>query len=202
MAVDPASFTRAMSRIPCPVTVATTLDAAGRNWGFTASSFSSLSLDPPLVLICLGKAASTHAAFTATGRFMINILAEEHAGVARRFAAPGIDRFGAGDMEPCELGLPGLPDALVRVACSMHGILDGGDHSILVGRVEATHVSHRTPLVYCDRSFAAPRRPRAARESLAAQGAPGARAHADPGGPPRSGKESELSCVSLSTRTA
>jgi flavin reductase (DIM6/NTAB) family NADH-FMN oxidoreductase RutF len=156
MAVDSMSFTRAMSRVPCPVTVATTLDMAGRSWGLTASSFSSLSVDPPLVLICLDKAASTHTAFTTASRFMINILAEKQTSIARRFATSGIDRFGAGDMEPAELGLPGLPGALARVACRRHDILNGGDHSILIGRVEAAYVSHGIPLVYCDRSFTRP----------------------------------------------
>jgi flavin reductase ActVB len=156
MTIDPASFTRVMSRVPGPVAVATTTDVTGRNWGFTGSSFSSLSLDPPLVLICLDKAASTHTAFAGAELFMVNILAEQHSEVARRFATSGVDRFDAADMEPCELGLPGLSGALARIACSVHDILDGGDHSIIVGRVEAMHVNGGTPLVYCDRSFTRP----------------------------------------------
>lgn len=146
-------FTRALARVPGPVTVATTVDDAGRRWGFTATSFSSLSLDPPLVLICLGKTASTHHAFTSAGRFLVNVLAAGQSAVAQRFATSGIDRFAAGDMRPCEFGLPGLESAPVRLACALHDVLDGGDHSILVGRVEALHTAEGAPLVYCDRTF-------------------------------------------------
>ncbi|WP_018681259.1 flavin reductase family protein [Actinokineospora enzanensis] len=156
MSIDATAFTRAMSRVPGPVAVATTVDGAGRRWGFTGSSFSSLSLDPPLVLICLAKTASTHAAFAGSPHFMVNVLNGDQAEVARRFAKSGVDRFHAGDMVPCELGLPGHPDAALRLACTRYDMLDGGDHSILVGRVEALHVAAHPPLVYCDRSFTQP----------------------------------------------
>ncbi|MFJ3927278.1 flavin reductase family protein [Streptomyces sp. NPDC090022] len=149
-------LTRTMALVPGPVTVVTTLDADGKPWGFTASSFSSVSLDPPLVSVCLDKGASTHAAFTTARHFLINVLAEEQHTVARRFATSGIDRFAAGDMEVCELGLPGLHHTSVRVACSLHSIVDAGDHSILIGCVEEAHTSDRTPLVYYNRSFARP----------------------------------------------
>jgi flavin reductase (DIM6/NTAB) family NADH-FMN oxidoreductase RutF len=165
MLTDPAQFTHAMAQVPGPVAVATTVDATGRRWGFTATSFSSLSLDPPLVLICLNRTASTHAAFTGTSRMMINILGAGHEDVARRFATSGVDRFAAGDMRTCELGLPGLPAAIVRLACTLHRVVDAGDHSILIGQVKATYVNDQSPLVYCNRSYAsvtAMRRPQPA----------------------------------------
>ncbi|MFI1355905.1 flavin reductase family protein [Streptomyces sp. NPDC020898] len=154
---DTTALTRAMARVPGPVTVVTTIDGTGRRWGFTATSFSSLSLDPPLVLVCLNQSASTHRAFTTAGHFMVNLLAHGQDQVARRFARSGVDRFADGDMEPCELGLPGSPHACARVACALHSVEDGGDHSILVGRVLTTHVDDdRTPLVYYDRTFTHP----------------------------------------------
>ncbi len=156
MTVDHHDFLRAMARTPGPVTVVTTVARSGRRAGFTCSAFVSLSLRPPLVLVCLDRAASTHDAFVAADRFMVNVLADGQAEVALRFARSGVDRFEAGDMTPCELGLPGLAGAAARVACTTHGVLDGGDHSILVGRVEATHAGDAPPLVYCDRSFARP----------------------------------------------
>lgn len=156
MPAESTDFIHAMARVPGPVTIATTVDAAGRRWGFTGSSFTSLSLDPPLVLICLDRSASTHAAFTSADRFLVNVLGSEQSEVARRFAKSGVDRFQAGDMRPCELGLPGLPGASARVACAMHQVLDGGDHSILIGRVEACYAGDEAPLVYSDRSFARP----------------------------------------------
>ena len=155
------ALTRAMSRVPGPVTVVTTVDGTGRRWGFTATSFTSLSLDPPLVLVCLNRTASTHPAFASADRFLVNLLAHGQDHLARRFARSGVDRFAEGDAEgdvvPCELGLPGVPDACVRVACALHTLHDGGDHSILVGRVLDTHVDDdRTPLVYYDRTFTHP----------------------------------------------
>jgi flavin reductase (DIM6/NTAB) family NADH-FMN oxidoreductase RutF len=149
-------FTEAMAAVPSPVAVATTVDPGGRRWGFTGSSFTSLSADPPLVLICLDKSASTHAAFAACATFMINILSADQADVARRFATSGIDRFAAGEMTECEHGLPGLPAAAVRLACTLHALVDGGDHSIVIGRVERTAVTGAAPLVYCRRSFTRP----------------------------------------------
>lgn len=164
MSVDATDFTRAMARVPGPVTVVTTATPSGERWGFTASSFSSLSLSPPLVLVCLDKAASTHQAFLNADRFLINIMGEDHEDVAMRFATSGTDRFAAGDMKPCELGLPGLPDATARLACTRYDVLDGGDHSILLGHVETATTGVPAALVYCDRSFALP----AARDSLIA----------------------------------
>ncbi|MFI6638975.1 flavin reductase family protein [Streptomyces sp. NPDC050504] len=154
--MERTALTRAMAGVPGPVTVVTTVDGTGKPWGFTANSFSSVSLEPPLVLVCLNKTASTHGAFAAADRFLVNVLAHGQDGVARRFARSGVDRFAAGDLVPCELGLPGSPGACVRVACSMHAVVDAGDHSILIGRVAAAAAHDRTPLVYCDRSFTRP----------------------------------------------
>jgi flavin reductase ActVB len=148
----------AMARVPAPVAVATTVGSAGRRWGFTASSFTSLSLAPPLVLICLHRSASTYQPFTSADHFMINLLSSDQAEVAVRFAERGADRFGGGDMRPCELGLPGLAGAAVRLACARHAVLDGGDHGILVGLVESVWTAERAPLVYWDREFARPAR--------------------------------------------
>ena len=154
--MESTAFTRTMARVPGPVTVVTTVDGLGRRWGFTANSFSSVSLDPPLILVCLDRRASTHTAFTSARRFMVNVLTDDQAGIARRFARSGTERFGADDMAPCEFGLPGLPSAAARIACSMYRIVRAGDHSILIGQVEASHVGDGTPLVYVDRSFARP----------------------------------------------
>ena len=156
MSVTAEAYRRAMARVPGPVVVATTVDDSGRRWGFTASSFTSLSLSPPLVLVCLDKNASTHEAFAAADSFLINVLSADQAGVALRFAESGPDRFRLGDAAPMELGLPGIPQAAVRIACSMHEVLDGGDHSILIGRVTAVHVGDQSPLTYVEREFARP----------------------------------------------
>ena len=156
--MDAKAFTAAMARVPGAVTVVTTVDAAGRPRGFTSSSFCSVSLDPPLVLVCLGKNASTYPAFAAARHFLVNVLSEDQALVAQRFATSGIDRFAAGDMQACEFGLPGLPEPCARVACSLRSLVDAGDHSILIGEVHAAHLGPHTPLVYVDRGYAYPAR--------------------------------------------
>jgi flavin reductase (DIM6/NTAB) family NADH-FMN oxidoreductase RutF len=156
--VEQADLIRVMARVPAPVTVVTTVNGNGEPRGFTATSFTSLSLTPPLVLVCLAKTASTHPSFTQVEHFMINLLADDQHEVASRFARTAAERFSAGDMEPSELGMPGLPQAAARIACALHDVLDGGDHSILVGRVEAVHVSDRNPLVHWNRTYARPTR--------------------------------------------
>lgn len=92
----------------------------------------------------------------ATDHFMVNVLAQDQADIALRFAQSGVDRFQADDTVPLELGLPGIEAAAARVACAKQDVLDGGDHSILIGRVEATQVGAGTPLVYCGRAFLRP----------------------------------------------
>ncbi|WP_175407969.1 flavin reductase family protein [Streptomyces sp. TRM64462] len=153
-----STFVDAMAAVPGPVAVVTTVDPSGGRWGFTASAFCSLSLDPPLVLVCLAKSAGCHRAFTGSDAFLVNVLADDQADIARRFGGHGRDKFAAGDMTPIELGIPGLPSAASRLVCVTHSVLDGGDHSILVGRVHAASVQERTPLVYCNRRFTSPAR--------------------------------------------
>lgn len=154
--VAPPEFVRTMARVPTPVTVVTTVDTDGRRWGFTASSFSSLSVDPPLILVCPAKTASCHGAFVSAGRFLVNVLSAGQSEIASHFARSGHDKFADSAMAPCESGLPGLPDATARIACALHAVVDGGDHSILVGRVESVAVGDREPLVYYNRAFTRP----------------------------------------------
>ena len=150
-------FTRAMARVPGPVVVTTTVDETGRRWGFTASSFVSLSLTPPLVTVSLDKKASTHAAFVAADQFMVNVLAHDQSDIARRFATSGVDRFASGDTVPLERGLPGIPEAVARLVCRMHDVVDGGDHSMLIGQVlHCVTPVDRDALVYVDRGFVSP----------------------------------------------
>ncbi|MGM1064495.1 flavin reductase family protein [Saccharothrix sp. Mg75] len=156
MPVGPAEFTAALAKVPAPVAVVTTVDEQGKRWGFTGSAFCSVSLDPPLVLVCLAKSASTHAAFRTADRYLVNVLGRHQADVALRFARSGSDRFAAEDAVSCELGLPGLLTASARLACTAHQSIDAGDHTILVGLVQAAYRADHVPLTYWDRSFTHP----------------------------------------------
>jgi flavin reductase (DIM6/NTAB) family NADH-FMN oxidoreductase RutF len=106
--------------------------------------------------VCPAKTASCHGAFVTADRFMVNVLAADQADVAAAFARSGPDKFSGSPMEPCEYGLPGLPGATARIACSRYEVRDGGDHSILIGRVEAVSTGGTEPLVYHNRLFTRP----------------------------------------------
>jgi flavin reductase ActVB len=152
--VDSTAFREALARFASGVTVVTTRDAAGAPAGFTATSFSSLSLDPPLVLVCLDKRADSFPAFEAAGHFAVSILAADQAEQARRFATKGTDKFAGVAVEwGAVTGLPLLPDALVQLECRTHQVLDGGDHIIIVGEVVRAVSSDAEPLLHFNRRF-------------------------------------------------
>ena len=135
MSVNSDQFRDVMGRFATGVTVVTTVNQ-GRLDGFTASSFSSVSLEPPLVLVCIGKDATCHEAFSGSGCFAINILAADQADLSVRFSSDVGDRFDGVPHGPWVTGAPILTGALAAIDCSLHAVHEAGDHSILVGRVE------------------------------------------------------------------
>lgn len=134
MAFDQRRFRDAAGTFVTGVTVVTTLDAAGDPAGLTVNSFTSVSLDPPMVLFCLGKESTTFEAFSARNGFAVNVLAASQREVSDLFARPG-DRFADIDWMPGYAGLPVLVDSLATFECSLAHDYDGGDHRILVGTV-------------------------------------------------------------------
>lgn len=135
VAADPAAFRAAMARFPSGVVVATTLDRDGHPRGFTASAFCSVSLHPPMVLLCLGRSAECHDAFAAARRLAISILAPGQDAVALRFATRGADKFGQ-HMIDGPGGLPVVRDAAAVLDCRLHEAMPGGDHTILLCAVQ------------------------------------------------------------------
>ncbi len=127
-----AAFRAAMARFPSGVVVATTLDANKVSRGFTASAFCSVSLDPPLVLVCLGRDAECHVAFAAAERLAISILAPGQDAVALRFATRGADKFAGEHMADGPGGLPVVREAAAVLDCRLQSALPGGDHTILL----------------------------------------------------------------------
>ena len=127
-----------MSRFPTGVTVVAAVDAQGAPFGFTVNSFTSVSLDPPLVLVCVDINSSSHAPLMAADHFTVNILGADQSHVADRFASePSDGRFEAVAWGPSEHGAPLIEGASAWLECSRHEVLPGGDHSILLGRVES-----------------------------------------------------------------
>ena len=148
MPVSKDEFRVALSRFVSGITVVTVLDSDKRPAGITVSAFSSVSLEPPLVLACIDKRASVHDYFTEGSHFAVNILGQEQEHISRRFASKEQDRFdGAGYREGVS-GAPLLEGALAYIECRVVHIYPGGDHTIVVGEVESTSVADNKPLAY------------------------------------------------------
>jgi len=145
--IDMETFREAMSRFASGVTIVAATDSTGNHRGFTATAFSSVSGTPPLVLICLDKAATCHPHFVESDRYSVSILREEHWDLAKRFASKGDDKF-ADDFDIHEIGVAFLPDALAVLICSAERVIDAGDHTVLLGRVIDVRLGDGSPAVY------------------------------------------------------
>ncbi|MFL6469128.1 MAG: flavin reductase family protein, partial [Pyrinomonadaceae bacterium] len=126
----------------------TTDDNAGRIHGITVSAFCSVSLDPPLVLICIEKATVSHYAFAESSRFTVSVLNDTQAHLSEQFAEDRINKFENVDTVPSANGLPAIANASAVLDCQIRFAHDGGDHTIFVGEVESVSVSEHGPLVY------------------------------------------------------
>ncbi len=146
--VSPDEFRAVLGRFPSGVTVVTTKAADGTDHGMTVSAFSSVSLEPPLVLICIEKSASAHEALTAANGFVVNVLSAKQEQIARRFAIVDIDRFEGVGFTRSSQGYAVLDDVLAVIECDRVSICEGGDHTIILGEVEATRAEIGTPLLY------------------------------------------------------
>ncbi|QRP50414.1 flavin reductase family protein [Amycolatopsis sp. FDAARGOS 1241] len=150
---DADLFREAMASFPSGVTVVTTTDDDGKWWGFTASSFCSVSMAPPLVLTCVNKSAQCWPVFTTARRWVIHVLHAGQVPLAVRFATRGVDKFAGAGFAADANGLPVLAEASVALDCVVHARPDGGDHTILIGRVERTRVWPQAPSIYYRRAF-------------------------------------------------
>jgi flavin reductase (DIM6/NTAB) family NADH-FMN oxidoreductase RutF len=148
MPVSESEFRDALSRFASGVSVVTTRDAAGRCHGITVSAFCSVSLEPPLVLICIEKATASHYAFHESRAFIVNVLDASQQALSEQFAAPAADKFGDREFEPGIEGIPRLKTALASIECRVSAAHDGGDHTIFVGLVEAVKARDGGPLLY------------------------------------------------------
>ena len=140
---------RALGAFATGVTVVTTIDADGSPRGFTANSFTSVSLDPPLILVCLAKRAASCPAFQAAESFAVNILSEDQKAVSTAFSSPGVDRFTTVDWSARATGCPILADVVAWLDCRMQEVVDAGDHYILIGRIVDYDYAPASPLGFC-----------------------------------------------------
>ncbi len=154
MPVDNAEFRTALGRFASGVTVVTTRDAERRPLGLTVSAFSSLSLEPPLILICIDKRPELHNALSESGMFAINILAANQEQISRRFASRDGDKFAGLAYRKGIEDIPVLEESLAVLECRLKNAYEGGDHTIFVGEVEATAVREAQPLLYYKGGYA------------------------------------------------
>jgi flavin reductase (DIM6/NTAB) family NADH-FMN oxidoreductase RutF len=149
MAVDQSEFRRVMGHFATGVTVITTHDGAGKLAGLTANAVSSVSLSPPLVLVCVDKSAESFPSFAASNVFAINILSEGQEAVSRRFAKSGGDKFTGLGFRLGATGAPLLSDTIAHLECDIRHAFDAGDHTIYVGEVRDLGVGEELePLLY------------------------------------------------------
>ena len=130
------------------VTVVTTKDATGKPLGFTANSFASVSLDPPLLLVQISRNSVNYVKFTTATGFAVNILSEGQKDISTTFARPSEDRFAGIDWQAGPQGSPILAGVSAWFDCALHQVVEAGDHAILIGRVEAFHATASPGLGY------------------------------------------------------
>ncbi len=147
MAIDYALFRQVMGHFAASVTVVTT-GVEGRLYGLTVSSFTSLSLDPTLVLVCIDHNAASHDMIARAGMFAVNILNEDQEYLSRRFAAHDVEKFVVNAYTLSERGLPLLKGVLATIECRVFNALPGGDHTIYVGEVLDAWVGKGRPLIH------------------------------------------------------
>ncbi len=146
--VDSRRLRTALGRFTTGVTIVTCTDAAGERVGLTVNSFSSLSLEPPLVLWSLRRESPSAAAFAAARHFAVNVLAETQVAVSRRFAARKAERFAEGDWREGLHGLPVLAGTAALFECETVSSQEAGDHLLFIGRVLACSDSGAAPLLF------------------------------------------------------
>lgn len=147
MPIDDAGFRLAMSHFASGVTVVTT-SHDGKLFGMTVASFASLSLHPPLVLVCIERSVKTHDAISAAGKFGVSILSSAQADISSKFASRSEDKFGGVELVPGEMDVPLIAGSLTAIECRVYDQLPGGDHSIFVGEVMKIHTTEGDPLLY------------------------------------------------------
>jgi flavin reductase (DIM6/NTAB) family NADH-FMN oxidoreductase RutF len=154
--MDKTTFFSIMGAFPTGVTVVTTLDAEGQPRGLTSNAFTSVSADPPLLLVCVDKRSNTLPALQATRKFVVNFLREGRGALSDRFASKALDKFNGIAWRAAANGMPLLyDDVLAHAECSVEQEIEAGDHIIFIGRVEGGRPPETgsQPLMYLRRTY-------------------------------------------------
>lgn len=148
MPIDKNELRRVMGHFATGVTVITTRDEKGNPYGLTANAVASVSLVPPLILICVDKKCDTYPYFASSKVFVVNVLSEGQERLSRTFATTGIEKFDGIGYEKSELGCAILHDAVGHLECKIVNEIDAGDHTIYVGEVHSAAAEDVRPLLF------------------------------------------------------
>ena len=150
---DPRDLRRAFGCFMTGVTIVTTFDEAGEPCGFTANSFTSVSMDPPLVLVNIASSAHGCKVFTAAGGFAVNVLANNQRELSNRFARAGMEKFADVDWAPGPTGSPIVDRVVAWFDCRTYRQVEAGDHVVLIGEVAHYQYNTHAPLGFCRGSY-------------------------------------------------
>jgi len=153
--ISPADLRAFAGQFPTGVAVVTTRDGSGRLFGITISAVASLSLAPPLFLVCLDHRSNTLGAILESRHFCINFLSSRQTGISKVFASKAEDKFREIDYTPGVLGSPMIAGAVAHGECTVQDIHAAGDHAIVIGSLARVAVHDEAPLAYCRGRYAA-----------------------------------------------
>ncbi|OWT61721.1 flavin reductase family protein [Candidimonas nitroreducens] len=145
---DPKQFRGALGAFATGITVVTARSPNGQDFGLTATSFNSVSLDPPMILWSLDRGSSNAEAFSKVDAFAIHVLAADQEHICKQFSTKGIDRFAGIDCTRGQAGMPLITDCAAVFECRIAHRYDGGDHIIIVGEVLSYVATHKSPLIF------------------------------------------------------
>lgn len=148
MGLDERTFRTACGHFATGVTVVTVSSPDGTPSGFTANSFTSVSLDPPLVLVCVDRRITTYEPMRAAEGFLVNILSDQQEEISIRFATPDLDKFDGVETSAGEFGAPRLPGCIAYIAARTVARHEGGDHDIFIAEATSCEVAGGAPLVF------------------------------------------------------
>jgi len=150
---DSSELRAAFASFMTGVTIVTTLDQNGKPLGFTANSFTSVSLDPPLLLVCPGRHLSSYEVFKKASRFVVSILSEGQEQVSNIFAGSRDDRFEQVEWSKDHAGYPVISGASAVFSCATYKAEEAGDHLVLIGEIDAVATSGTRGLGYCNSGY-------------------------------------------------
>lgn len=148
MPIEKNELRRVMGHFATGVTVITSLRASGELHGLTANAFSSVSLVPPLLLVCVDKKAESYPCFEESKVFTVNILSAEQEALSRKFAVSGGNKFEGVSYRIGANGAPILDGSIAYLECKLSGSMDAGDHTVYLGEIEQAETHEAKPLLF------------------------------------------------------